>query len=424
MQIQLMPHQDKALDQTEPFNRVAYYLDMGLGKTFVGSEKMAKLGATRNLVVCQKTKVPDWMDHFKTYYPDAVTYDMTDPFQFNTYVSSNGDPVIGVVNYDLIFRRPILKEFRNITLLLDESSLIQNESAKRSKFVLGMKPENVILLSGTPTGGKYERLWSQLHLLGWDISKDLYWKQYIETEWTETDQGFFRKDVVGYKNVDRLKKKLADHGAVFMKSEDAGVHLPEQTFVHVRVKTPSEYWTFAKRRLITVDGHELVGDTILTARLYSRQLCGLYNAARYEAFMDLVESTDDRVIVFYNFTDEMNRMRELLDGTRPISVINGEGSDLTAYESFGNAITFVQYQAGAMGVNLQKANKTIYFSLCEGSELFEQSKARTHRIGQAQPCFYYILECPNTLEEDIWDTLQMRKDYTDELFQKYQKTHI
>lgn len=37
--MQLYPHQQTALEKTAHFNRVAYYLDMGLGKTFVGSEK-------------------------------------------------------------------------------------------------------------------------------------------------------------------------------------------------------------------------------------------------------------------------------------------------------------------------------------------------------------------------------------------------
>ena len=37
--INLFQHQQQALDETEEKNRVAYYLDMGLGKTFVGSEK-------------------------------------------------------------------------------------------------------------------------------------------------------------------------------------------------------------------------------------------------------------------------------------------------------------------------------------------------------------------------------------------------
>lgn len=62
--------------------------------------------------------------------------------------------ICGVINYELTFRRKILKTLSGFTLMLDESSLIQNETAKRSKFVLGLKPDNVILLSGTPTRGQ------------------------------------------------------------------------------------------------------------------------------------------------------------------------------------------------------------------------------------------------------------------------------
>ena len=54
-----------------------------------------------------------------------------------------------------------------------------------------------------------------------------------------------------------------------------------------------------------------------------------------------------------------------------------------------------------MGLNLQKANKIIYFSMTDRSELFEQSKKRIHRIGQTQPCFYYQMICPGTVEEDM-----------------------
>ena len=98
---------------------------------------------------------------------------------------------------------------------------------------------------------------------------------------------------------------------------------------------------------------------------------------------------------------------------------------MTAYEEHSDSITFVQYQAGARGKNLQKANKIIYFSLTDSSELFEQSKKRIHRIGQERPCFYYLMICTGTVEEDILHTLEMRKDYTDELFKAYQtQSHI
>lgn len=444
--ITLFQHQKAALDQTEGFNRCAYYLDMGLGKTFVGSEKALKLNSRVNLLICQCSKVPDWKDHMIENYAMNhcwMIYDLTNKKEFDWFMKAaqeedNPARICGVINYELTFRRKILKTLIGFTLMLDESSLIQNETAKRSKFVLGLNPDNVILLSGTPTGGKYEKLWSQCQLLGWNISKELFWKQYIETEWVETD-GFWRQRIIGYKNVDRLKKKLAEHGAVFMTTDDAGIDLPARNLIKVRTPAPKTYWKFKREGIVSVDTtslgefeldsdfwgsnesaeRELIGDTSLTRRLYQRQLCGLYNPARYDAFRDLLNSTDDRLIVFYNFTEEMERMKGMVAGAnRPVSILNGATKDLSAYRYKSNSVTFVQYQAGAMGGNFQKANKIIYFSLPESWELWEQSQKRIHRIGQERPCFYYLLICPDTVEEDILDTLNMRKAYNDELFRK------
>lgn len=427
--ITLFHHQQQALDQTEGHNRCAYYLDMGLGKTFVGSEKMKELNSRINLVVCQCSKVPDWIEHFQTYYTQDCVFDLTKPKTFKWFFEQVQQEVptlmIGVINYELTFRRKILKTLTGFTLMLDESSLIQNENAKRSKFILSLHPDNVILLSGTPTGGKYEKLWSQCRLLGWNISKDLYYNQYIKTEWVEND-GFWRQKVIGYKNVDRLKKKLAEHGAVFMTTDDAGISLPERTLIPVKTPPAKEYWKFWKERVVTIAQceRELIGDTSLTRRLYARQLCGLYNPARYKAFQELVESTEDRLIVFYNFVEEMERMRGIVqEMDRPISILSGEIKDLNAYNVHSNSVTFIQYQAGAMGGNFQKANKIIYFSLPQGWELWEQSQKRIHRIGQNRPCFYYLMICPGTVEDDIFETLQMRKDYNDALFRKYEDRH-
>ena len=72
-----MQHQTDALNQTEPFNRCAYYLDMGLGKTFVGAEKVWRLNNAVNVVICQKSKIDDWVEHFTDYYPDYHVLNLT-----------------------------------------------------------------------------------------------------------------------------------------------------------------------------------------------------------------------------------------------------------------------------------------------------------------------------------------------------------
>lgn len=429
--MELFKHQQEALKQTKDLNRVAYYLDMGLGKTFVGAEKAMSLNKDI-LIVCQKSKIADWEEHFFKYYIDkmkcdesgAWCYDLTSNTGMDMFLHSRYRIRIGVINYELAWRRETeLLNLHDFTLMLDESSLIQNQGANQSKFILKLNPDNVILLSGTPTAGKYENLWSQIHLLGWKISEDVYNRQYVN--WTKIDMGGFTHKIVDkenpYKNVDRLKSKLREHGAVFMKTEEC-FDLPEQTFIKQFVPASKEYWKFMKDCIITIDEKELVGDTTLTKRLYARQLCGQYSEYKLQAFRELVESTQDRLIVFYNFTAEYLAMVQIAEELgRPQSIVNGQQKQLLNYEQYDNSITFIQYQAGAMGLNLQKANKIIYFTLTDKSELFEQSKKRIHRIGQEQPCFYYILMCKGSVEEVILQTLEMRKDFTDELFNEYER---
>lgn len=392
---------------------------MGLGKTFIGSEKMMQLHERINLVVCQKSKVQDWVEHFKDNYGGIVVFDLTKKGSVDEFMSwftawgnyHGANTTVAVINYDLLFRRQDLSKLTNFTLMLDESSLITNPTSKRTKFILNkLKPNNVILLSGTPTSGKYELLWSQMRLLGWGISKDLYFKQYVDVD---TSNGY--PIVKGYKNVERLKTKMRAYGCVFMKTEEV-LNLPEQRFIEHKIKPSKAYLEFKKNAYVEIDDKEFIGDTTLTKLLYSRMLCGAYNDDKLEALKDIIESTNNRLIIFYNFNVELDRIREVIPNDRPISVINGTDKDLSAYNDFDNSITLVQYQSGSMGLNLQKANVIIYFTPTLSSEQFEQSKKRIHRIGQKQNCLYYKLV--SGIEQRIYDVLNMRKDYTDKLFEE------
>lgn len=433
--MKLYQHQIDGLKQTAGHPNCALYWDMGLGKTFGGSEKMMQYNNDTNIVICQKSKINDWVKHFQEHYPNVKVCDLTkkgavDEFvmRFVAWHGYHGATItVGIINYELAWRRPQLLELHDFTLLLDESSLIQNKTAKQTKFILKLKAKNVILLSGTPTSGKYENLWTQAHLLGWDIKESLYNAQYVNWKTIEAD-GFFHKIVDmdnPYKNVERLKQKFRDHGAVFMKTEDV-FNLPEQTFTFVNVPTTKDYKKFDKTGYVKMaDGTELIGDQTFSKRLYSRMLCGIYNTDKLNAFKELIESTNDRVIVFYNFKEEAKQLIHIANELhRPWGIISGEAKVQSAYENYDDSIMFIQYQAGAMGLNLQKANKMVYYTLPERSELFEQSKARIHRIGQDRPCFYWIMQCANSVEEDIYQTLLMRKDYTDDLFEQRRKKNV
>ena len=293
--ISLYPHQQQVLNETKSFDHVAYYLDMGLGKTYVGAEKMQQLHGFNNIVICQKSKVDDWIEHFRSNYHIEV-FDLTIPTDITRYMMST-IPRIGIINYDLIWRRKAVLTSAIDTLMLDESSLIQNESSKRSKAIMHMNYKNLILLSGTPIDGKYENIYSQCRMLGWDISKDTFWHSYVNWELVKKDNYYTGKKIIykkvtGYKHIDNLTKNLHEHGCVFMKTSEV-IDLPAQMFTKIKVNPSLEYKKFMKDRVITIHDVDLVGANSLTKLLCARELCGIYSQEKLSAFQDILDSTSD-----------------------------------------------------------------------------------------------------------------------------------
>ncbi len=406
----LMPHQIEAMETLSGFQSVAYYLDCGLGKSFVGSEQIMKYNNDYTVLVCPKSLISMWRKHFETNYPDVLINDFT-----KTRKITKG---VNLVNFDLIWRCPEFLNLRDFTLCLDESSLIQNETTKRSRFILKLQAKNNILLSGTPvSGSKYEKLWSQCRLLGWNIRKrDFYERYVIESQINIKNSQFPIKIIVGYRNEDELKQNLRDHGAYFLKAEDV-LNLPKQNYIPVEIEPTSVYKNFRKNKIVEIDGETLIGENVLTQMLYERQLCGQYSKNKLEAFADLIETSDDRWIVFYSFSAELEKLKEIAKG-RPISIVNGETKDLTAYENDDNSITFIQFQAGSHGLTLTKANKIIYFTPPMSCEHWQQSQKRIHRISQDRPCFYYVMLCKDSVETKIKKALDRGVDFNNRLFEE------
>ena len=415
--LKLYQHQLEAVEYLKQFQNCLIGDDMGLGKTFEGSEMLDYYDNAGNLIVCQKSKIQDWVNHFKKYYPNYDIFNLNNKKEFEMWSAfhSGLKKWIAVINYDLLIRRPNTLNLRFFTFLLDESSEIKNERTKRGKFILKMKPKNVILLTGTPMNGKFEELWSQLKLLNWNISRDLFDRQYLEYK-IDRSLGYPRKVRIGYKNKERLLRKLREYGGVFRKTEEV-FNLPQKVAKIINIPQSKAYQKYQKNKIIEIDNKLLVGDMQLTNRLNERLLCGVYSEEKLQAFQDLINSTNDRIIVFYNFNDELSKMNKVI--ARPKSYVNGSIKDLTNYENEENSITFVQYQAGSMGLNLQKANRIIYFSPPDGNSIyFEQSQKRIHRIGQDKTCFYYYLTIDNSIETEIYETLDIRKEINFELFKK------
>lgn len=422
--------QQAALDKIKNFGNTLLAAEMGTGKTLMSIEQSERWNSPVLVCLVLKSTVQQWLDELSS---------QTDRRVFNGYKKTKADGIQAFIDYDGrkaivigydAYKARCAKRLReyinnnsdNVTMTCDESSLIGNMQSQRTKAVLKSNTAHKIMLSGTPaTGGKMECLIPTMHLLGWPITKEKFLHDYCDVyEWTDPSRPWVTIPIIqGYKNIDELHEGLEKHGTVFLTMEEAGVELPEVTEQNIRQKRTADYKKFMKNGIITIGDEEIIGDNSLTKMMRARQLCSIYNPDRAAAVEELLlQAGNEPVVVFYNWTAELDILKDICERLkRPISVVNGQGRDLSAYHAgTPGTVVCVQYRAGSMGLNLQSSRICIFFSLPLSFSDFTQAKARVHRIGQNRNCIFYTIICEDSVEEDILYTLAERKDYSEQLF--------
>lgn len=431
MKKNLYKFQETALKQIKDRDNVLLAAEMGTGKTLMSIEQSERWDSDILVCLVLKSTLKQWLDELSNQTGRKIFngYKKTKKDGIKAFIDYDGKKAI-VIGYDAykakcaaLLRDYVNKNTERVTMICDESSLIGHMESERTKAVLKSKTKHKILCSGTPcSGGKIENLLPSMKMLGWQMTKEQFLDDYCYVyEWNDPARPWVTIPIIqGYKNIEQLRAGLKEHGTVFLTMEEAGVELPPETTQQIEITTPAEYKKFMRTGIVEVNGQEIIGENNLTKMLYSRQICSVYNQAKAAAVEELLEQAgDEQVIIFYNWTAELKILESICERLkRPISVVNGQKRDLTAYE--GNrpgTVILAQYQAASMGLNLQEHCRIcIYFSPCLSYSDFEQSKARVHRIGQKRSCIFYTLICRDSVEESIMQTLAERRDYTEQLF--------
>ena len=430
MKKELYAFQRQALDKIEDRDNAALFWQMGAGKTISSIELTERWNSQILICLVLKSTVSQWTDELQG---------QTDRQVFNGYKKSKKDGIRAfidaagrkalVIGYDAYkaksageLRQYINDNEEEVSMICDESSLIGHMTSERTRAVMKTKTKHRLLLSGTPcSGGKMECMIPTMAMLGWSITKEKFLQQFCHVyEWTDPTRPWMTIPIIqGYKNIDKLREGLQEHGGSFITMEEAGVQLPAMTEQIISIQTPPEYKRFMKNGIVKIGDTEIIGENNLTKMLYARQICSVYNPAKAAALEELLQQAgDEPVVIFYNWTAELyvlQKIREKLG--RPMSIVNGQKKDLKEYEAgTPGTVILCQYQAASMGLNLQKARICIFYSQCLSYSDYEQAKARIHRIGQNRNCNFYNLICSDSIEEDILETLEQRRDYTEQLF--------
>lgn len=353
----------------------ALYWAMGTGKTYASLYWLQGNNCKNAVIVCPASVVTQWEQAVSTLN-----------------ITKN----IHIVSYSSVWRdkNKHLFELDNYCCILDECQYINNKSKQTdSCMVLCNNADYILLLSGTPCDGKYEKLYNQLKVLGYEKNKTYFERRYCHIAMEKVPfLPYPLKVVKWYKNIPELKEVMTQ------------LNINIKTLNSVALPTTQTVRSYHRVKSTATDYHSL------------RQEGSIIGCTdKVEYIKTLINSTNDRIVIFYNYNQELDTLRAIID--KPISEVNGHKHDLTAYNDLSNSTTLVQYKAGSAGLNLQKAHYTIFASPPVSSIDYEQAKARTHRIGQNKKCIYYT---PITygIEERIYSALAQKKDYSEQLFKQ------
>ena len=130
----------------------------------------------------------------------------------------------------------------------------------------------------------------------------------------------------------------------------------------------------------------------------------------------LKESTEDNILIFYNFEKEYEEISKILKVDYIVKGGKYHIPEHSEFKKIKNTVTLVQIQAGAAGIELQYCNTVIFFTPTWSYQNYEQALGRAYRNGQDNKVTVYRFRTDGTIEEDVYEALEQKKDFTEQLF--------
>jgi SNF2 family DNA or RNA helicase len=140
---------------------------------------------------------------------------------------------------------------------------------------------------------------------------------------------------------------------------------------------------------------------------------------KLDALAELLEQTDEPVLVAFQFKSDLARLRERF----PQATFLGKDPEVIDRWNDGKIPLLLAHPASAgHGLNLQKGGRTIvWFGLPWSLELYSQFNGRLHRQGQDKPVLVYHLLVSGTADEAVHTTLTQKDATQQDLLEAIKK---
>ncbi len=404
--------------------------DMGLGKsaqTMAAIELLARERGVRKVLVVAPASVKyQWEGEIRKF-TDRTVQVVEGLKEARTELYA-GDAFYKLVNYEQVVRDlDELNDWAPDVVVLDEAQRIKNWESKTSRAVKKLRSRYAMVLTGTPLENKLEELYSIVQFVDDRRLGPAF--EFLHEHRVLDESG----NLVGYRNLDRIREKLAPVLLRRTRAEVLG-QLPERTDTTVYVELAPEQQRPYDDQQITLARllakpmlTELDRKRVLACLVNMRMLCDstfLFDkqtnvSPKLDEFAELIDdlmsSGDHKAVVFSQWEVMIRKAAEVLDRLGVgYTLLHGgmSGQERRAVlDRFqqDDCRVFLSTDAGGVGLNLQAADTVVNLELPWNPAVLEQRIARVHRMGQSRPVRVVHFVARGTIEERVQKALESKR---------------
>lgn len=453
-------HQFTALNRSWNMKNYALLMDMGTGKTKVFIDTALNLYLRGEIdaviLVAPKGVYMNWIDielpkHwpedvpcYSTYWSPTAKKDLLD--EWKEIATFNGLKWICVNVEALAYDRgadfcgQFAVKYKNRFLMgVDESTMIKNSSAKRTKMTIriGKLAKYRRIMTGDATPKAPTDLYSQCAFLDPNIlgfsSFYAFRNRYCIMKEMRLQSGRSFMNITGYQRLDELQHLLKSFS--YRVTKDECLDLPPKIYQSYDVELSKEQLKIYKEmkdQCVSI----LENMEVITAELALEQLLRLHQItcghvgtdsgaiikipnSRLDALLEVIEGMSGKVIIWATYVPNIEEIIERLRaeyGHASVVHFYGGTSDeerrvsVNRFQNHNDCRFFVgNPSTGRYGLTLTASPNVVYYSNNYNLEHRTQSEDRAHRIGQVSSVNYVDLVARGTVDEKIIKALRAKK---------------
>lgn len=433
LKTELLPYQLDGIAFAVGAGRAILADEMGLGKTIqgIGVAELLKreAGIGKVLVVCPASVKSQWCSEIRKFSDSPCHLVMGGAAERVRQYAEN--TFFTVCNYEQVLRDILaIEKLRWDLIILDEGQRIKNWEAKTSRIMKGLRSPFALILSGTPLENRLDELFSVAEFID---DRRLGPAFHFFHRHRVVDE---RGKVLGYKNMDDLRQRLAPMLLRRTRQSVLGQLPPRMTEI-VRITPTDEQAvlhgehmrvvsSIVRKKYITEMDLLRLQKALLMCRMAANSTFLVTKeepaySSKLEKIAEILGSIRDekdrKALVFSEWTTMLDLIEPLLKDCR-LEHVRLDGSVpqkkrqelVNRFQRDPDCRIFLTTNAGATGLNLQAANTVLNVDLPWNPAMLEQRIGRAHRMGQKRPVQVFVLVTEGTIEENLLATLSAKHE--------------